>query len=120
MDLYPTAETWTGTPGAIAPADGNAASAVAPAGGNGTNRFDTSVAGAQHAAPLLGTTDLGPNNERLEDVKPKLVHTLRELVRQYREEGVVARRHEIRPIPQARLFWHGLPYPCLNPHNTNR
>src|SRR5258707_15381882 len=68
MDLYPTAETWTGTPGAIAPADGNAASSVAPAGGNGTNRFDTSVVGAQHAAPLLGTTDLGPNNERLEDV----------------------------------------------------
>ncbi len=29
MDLYPTAETWT--PGAIAPADGNVASAVAPA-----------------------------------------------------------------------------------------
>ena len=23
MDLYPTSETWTGTPGAIAPADGN-------------------------------------------------------------------------------------------------
>src|SRR5229473_3096378 len=119
MDLYPTAETWTGTPGAIAPADGNAASAVAPAGGNGTSRFDTSVVGAQHAAPLLGTTDLGPNNERLEDVKPRLVHTLRELVRQYREEGVVARRHEIRRIRQARLFWQGLQYAWWNPNDMN-
>src|SRR6266446_1462515 len=119
MDLYPTAETWTGTPGAIAPADGNAASAAAPAGENGTNRFDTSVVGAQHAAPLLGTTDLGPNNERLEDLKPKLVHALRELVRQYREEGVVARRHEIRRIRQARLFWQGLQYAWWNPNDMN-
>src|SRR5712692_3615116 len=119
MDLYPTAETWTGTPGAIAPADGNAASAVAPARGNGTNPFDTSVVGAQHAAPLLGTTDLGPNNERLENVKPRLVHTLRELVRQYREEGVVARRHEIRRIRQARLFWQGLQYAWWNPNDMN-
>src|SRR6266446_6969573 len=119
MDLYPTTETWTRTPGAIAPADGNAASAVAPACGNGTNRFDTSIVGAQHAAPLLGTTDLGPNNERLEDLKPKLVHALRELVRQYREEGVVARRHEIRRIRQARLFWQGLQYAWWNPNDMN-
>src|SRR6266852_1715507 len=119
MDLYPTAETWPGTPGAIAPADGNAASAVAPARGNGTNPFDTSVVGAQHAAPLLGTTDLGPNNERLEDLKPELVHALRELVRQYRQEGVVARRHEIRRIRQARLFWQGLQYAWWNPNDMN-
>src|SRR5579859_2511875 len=119
MDLYPTAETWTGTPGAIAPADGNAASAVAPADENGTTRFGTSIVGAQHAAPLLGTTDLGPNNERLEDLKPKLVHALRELVRQYREEGIVARRHEIRRIRQARLFWQGLQYAWWNPNDMN-
>jgi len=30
---------------------------------------------------------------------------LRELVRQYRQEGIVARRNEIRRIRQARLFW---------------
>jgi hypothetical protein len=36
------------------------------------------------------------------------VHALRDLVRQYREEGIVARRHEIRRIRQARLLWQGL------------
>src|SRR5712664_1869421 len=121
MDLYPTTETWTGTPGAIAPADGNAGSTVAQAYRpvHLTSTVDASAVGAQHAAPLLGTADLGPNNERLEDVKPKLVHALRELVRQYREEGVTARRHEIRRIRQARLFWQGLQYAWWNPNDMN-
>src|SRR5262249_45986165 len=44
---------------------------------------------------------------------------LRELVRQYREEGVVARRHEIRRIRQARLFWQGLQYAWWNPSDMN-
>jgi hypothetical protein len=52
---------------------------------------------------LSAAVDLGPNNKRLEDVKPELVNALRELVRQYRQEGIVARRHEIRRIRQARL-----------------
>src|SRR5438309_3099231 len=121
MDLYPTDETWTGTPGAIAPADGNATSRVAEGyrTGEGASTVDASVVGAQHAALLLGTGDLGPNNERLEDLKPKLVHALRELVRQYREEGVTARRHEIRRIRQARLFWQGLQYAWWNPNDMN-
>jgi hypothetical protein len=63
--------------------------------------------------------DLGPNNERLEDVKPELVNALRELVRQYRQEGIVARRHEIRRIRQARLFWQGLQYAWWNPNDMN-
>lgn len=46
----------------------------------------------------MAAVDLGSNNERLEELQPKLVNALRELVRQYREEGVVARRHEIRRI----------------------
>src|SRR6202043_2933763 len=121
MDPHPPTETWTGMPGAIAPADGNtrsiAAQALRPE--NLPSAVDTSVVGAQHAAPLLGNTDLGPNNERLEDLKPKLVHALRELVRQYREEGVVARRHEIRRIRQARLFWQGLQYAWWNPNDMN-
>jgi hypothetical protein len=63
--------------------------------------------------------ELGPNNERLEDVKPELVNALRELVRQYRQEGIVARRHEIRRIRQARLFWQGLQYAWWNPNDMN-
>jgi hypothetical protein len=70
--------------------------------------------GATTSAP-----DLGPNNERLEDVKPELVNALRELVRQYRQEGIVARRHEIRRIRQARLFWQGLQYAWWNPNDMN-
>src|ERR1700739_2183222 len=126
MDLYPTAETWTGTPGAIAPADGNAASGVAPASSpvSGVDIL-SDAAGQQHSCGGAGQAgapkalDLGANNERLEDLKPKLVHALRELVRQYREEGVVARRHEIRRIRQARLFWQGLQYAWWNPNDMN-
>jgi hypothetical protein len=126
MDLHPTTETWTGTPGAIAPADGNTASAVAPASlpassahafGGDAHLLDDSTRhqlGSATAAP-----DLGPNNERLEDLKPKLVHALRDLVRQYREEGITARRHEIRRIRQARLFWQGLQYAWWNPNDMN-
>jgi len=81
-----------GIAGAIAPADGNYADAVA---------------------------SLGPNNERLEDAKPHVVNALRDLVLQYRQEGVTARRHEIRRIRQARLFWQGLQYAWWNPNDMN-
>ncbi len=119
-------------PGFLAPADGNyapnAAQGARPpavfdahdAADKSDLDADTSVVGAQHAAPLLGTiADLGPNNERLEDVKPELVNALRELVHQYRQEGIVARRHEIRRIRQARLFWQGLQYAWWNPNDMN-
>ncbi len=136
MDLYPTADVFNGTPGAIAPADGNyppnaspnamlgaspAAVSYARAANDESDPWaDASVVGAQHAAPLPGTiADLGPNNERLEDLKPELVNALRELVRQYRQEGIVARRHEIRRIRQARLFWQGLQYAWWNPNDMN-
>jgi len=124
MDRYTTAETWTGTPGAIAPADGNVTASVAPGfspalgGGAGDGALKggaTQPADSTANSPL----DLGPNNERLEDAKPELVHALRELVRQYRQEGVVARRHEIRRIRQARLFWQGLQYAWWNPNDMN-
>src|SRR5262249_16338594 len=62
---------------------------------------------------------LGPNNERLESVAPRLVNALRELVSLYRQEGIVSRRHEIRRIRQARLFWQGLQYPWWNPQDMN-
>jgi hypothetical protein len=119
MDRYHTAESWTGVPGAIAPADGNLGPGVAPASlpaGFSPVDGDTRQqdAGATNAPP-----DLGPNNERLEDVRPELVHALRELVRQYRQEGIVARRHEIRRIRQARLFWQGLQYAWWNPNDMN-
>ncbi|MGC2888832.1 MAG: hypothetical protein WB627_07180, partial [Candidatus Acidiferrum sp.] len=118
MDLYPTAELFAGTPGAIAPADGNyapnVAQGVSPAAvsddrgvyAESSPGDDATAVGARHAVPVLeAADDLGPNNERLEDIKPELVNALRELVRQYRQEGIVARRNEIRRIRQARLFW---------------
>src|SRR5882724_4591378 len=126
MDLYPRAETWTGTPGAIAPADGNAARAIAPASSSatGAHGHDADVhllddSPRHHDGGATLASELGPNNERLEELKPKLVHALRELVRQYREEGITARRHEIRRIRQARLFWQGLQYAWWNPNDMN-
>src|SRR6266403_2197093 len=128
MDLYPRAESWSGTPGAIAPADGNAARAVEPASSpaSGPHGYDADAHllddSSRHqdgGATRAPEPELGPNNERLEELKPKLVRALRELVRQYREEGIVARRHEIRRIRQARLFWQGLQYAWWNPNDMN-
>jgi hypothetical protein len=119
-------------PGFLAPADGNYAPDVAqgasPAVFSDARGVedesdlvdDPSAVGARHAVPAPGAiVDLGPNNERLEDVKPELVNALRELVRQYRQEGIVARRNEIRRIRQARLFWQGLQYSWWNPNDMN-
>src|SRR5580704_19061093 len=134
MDPYRTAESWSGPPGSIAPADGNVAAGavvrelgpeeyssvkVAPAGKGLTPEgvSYSNVPGSNGAGSTA--IDLGPNNECLEDVKPELVHALRELVRQYRQEGIAARRHEIRRIRQARLFWQGLQYAWWNPNDMN-
>ena len=132
MDPYRTTETWTGAPGAIAPADGNVEGSLSvipsaarnPDTGYDSPSLDRSAPAAKTAAfqgddGQENPIDLGPNNERLEDAKPELVHALRELVRQYRMEGVVARRHEIRRIRQARLFWQGLQYAWWNPNDMN-
>ena len=134
MDLYRTAKSSTAVPGAIAPADGNAvAQAFRPEVFSSTDARATDresltpkgvsysgiAAGQQDGTATNAVPDLGPNNERLEDVKPELVNALRELVRQYRQEGVVARRHEIRRIRQARLFWQGLQYAWWNPNDMN-
>ena len=127
MDPYRTAETWTGAPGTIAPADGNADRNANFVAGNSPAEsepnFDFRVSdfdpAAQQNTGSAAPVDLGPNSERLEDAKPELVHALRELVSQYRQEGIVARRHEIRRIRQARLFWQGLQYAWWNPNDMN-
>jgi hypothetical protein len=128
----------TNLPGSIAPADGN----VAPLGqagavrglqrqtpgasGDDPDNFDwldddqeKSAGRAKGDGQDSAAVDLGANNERLADAKPKLVNALRELVRQYREEGIAARRHEIRRIRQARLFWQGLQYAWWIPNDMN-
>ena len=120
MDPYATVDL----PGAIAPADGSRVAGVAQAfrpegfpGADATGANDEK--GLTPKGVSYSTADLGPNNERLEELKPNLVNALRELVRQYRQEGVVARRHEIRRIRQARLFWQGLQYAWWNPNDMN-
>jgi hypothetical protein len=103
MDLYPITDELTGAAGSggsVAPADGN---------------FRT----AAESNPGAGLLGLGANNELLDDAKPELVNALRELVRQYRAEGVTARRYEIRRIRQARLFWQGQQYAWWNPNDMN-
>ena len=98
--------------GGIAPADGNAAS------DSSANRFSVARSSADEA--FAGQkVDLGANFERLDEQRPELVNALRELVRTYRMEGVTARRHEIRRIRQARLFWQGLQYAWWNPNDMN-
>ena len=98
--------------GAIAPADGNAAVDGAP------DPFSVASSFKGEAFPQQ-KLDLGPNFENLDEQRPGLVNALRELVRTYRMEGVTARRHEIRRIRQARLFWQGLQYAWWNPNDMN-
>src|ERR1700675_3598115 len=115
MDLYPTVENWTGTPGTTA------RGGESPVGSTRYESEDEDPLGIANgkSASEPAAVSLGPNNERLEDLKPKLVNALRELVRQYREEGITARRHEIRRIRQARLFWQGLQYSWWNPNDMS-
>src|ERR1700719_156912 len=97
--------------GSAVEADGNAPTQSVQLGGG------TSLGLDSQSDP--GTQALGPNNERLEQAAPRLVNALRELVVQFRQEGIVARRHEIRRIRQARLFWQGLQYAWWNPQDMN-
>ena len=90
----------------IAPNDGR----VAPQDGNRPT-FPEGL------AETLRQLNLGANNERLEELRPDLVNALRELEVEYRQEGIVARRNEIRRIRQARLFWQGLQYAWWNPQD---
>ena len=112
--------------GSIAPLDGSSATGGLATSGSltalnaGTARGPLGIDGKQPAANVqeaLAKLALGANNERLEELRPDLVNALRELVVQYREEGIVARRHEIRRIRQARLFWQGLQYAWWNPQD---
>jgi hypothetical protein len=113
-------ETDPANDGTVAPLDG-AASANGTAGAvglHGSGKAPLGIDGKKAAASAqeaLAKMALGPNNEALEDLRPDLVNALRELVLQYRDEGMVARRHEIRRIRQARLFWQGLQYAWWNP-----
>ena len=122
------------SPGTIAPADGNfdpvpvipneaqrSEKSLLDPSDDGRREISRSSRDDQQneAAPAVGEALLGPNNERLDDVKPHLVSALRQLVLQYREEGIVARRNEIRRIRQARLFWQGLQYAWWNPNDMN-
>jgi hypothetical protein len=129
-------ETEPPNDGSVAPLDGSSLIASGSSAGGGLNASGSAAAGGLRAAgaaraPLgidgkqaalsaqeaLAKLALGPNNERLEELRPDLVNALRELVVQYREEGIVARRHEIRRIRQARLFWQGLQYAWWNPQD---
>jgi hypothetical protein len=105
---------------APAPSNGVRADAtITPCDGSRT-AFTASGNSPQSPANVpqaLTQLDLGPNNERLEELRPDLVNALRELEVQYRQEGIVARRHEIRRIRQARLFWQGLQYAWWNPQD---
>jgi hypothetical protein len=96
--------------GATVEADGNAPTESVQLGGGVSLALDSQ--NDPQAA-------MGPNNELLEQAAPRLVNALRELVVKFREEGIVARRHEIRRIRQARLFWQGLQYAWWNPQDMN-
>ena len=80
-------------------------------------------------------TPWGPNFEYLETgvpqqpivqgavpgtpAEPDVVNALRQLTLSYRQEGIFARRLEIRRIRQARLFWNELQYGWFDPFSMN-
>src|SRR5205814_1226751 len=67
------------------------------------------------SSQLQSPSNYGLNNEELEKHEPEVVIALRDLIYNYRREGIVSRRHEIRRIRQARLFWQGLQYNFFSP-----
>ncbi|HET9401953.1 MAG TPA: hypothetical protein VFO34_13480, partial [Candidatus Acidoferrales bacterium] len=108
------------------PRDADAARRFVPGedsySGDGNVRDDVPAEGAGQAPPQQSrdlVAQLGPNYERLADVKPTVVAALRDLMLEFRSEGLVARRHEIRRIKQARLFWQGLQYAWWNPNDMS-
>lgn len=62
------------------------------------------------AAKQLYGEDIGDNLEKLQERDPKLVAEFRALCESNRVQGMVSRRHEIRKVRQARLFWQGIQY----------
>src|ERR1700687_5629403 len=103
--------------GRIAPLDGSRTALTASGSRTAVTASGNTLKPAANMHEALAKLALGANNERLEELRPDLVNALRELVVQYREEGIVARRHEIRRIRQARLFWQGLQYAWWNPQD---
>src|SRR2546425_8441853 len=87
-------------PGTIAPKEGPIALHTKPAaaGERASLRED--------GAP----SDLGPNNERLEELRPRCGAALRQMIIEDRMEGIVSRRHEICPLRPTRVFWQGFEY----------
>lgn len=108
------AEVWAAAipPGAIVEKEGplDSASATNTVPGEDSVSSDSSVRGSQN---------LGPNYERLAEAKPAVVAALRQLMLQFRAEGLVARRQEVRRIKQARLFWQGLQYAWWNANDQS-
>jgi hypothetical protein len=99
------------------------ASAIAPAEQEAARQRVEQDGNSAPAQALPGVEQirgqLGPNNEKLNEVRPDLVSELKQLMLEYRVEGLVARRHEIRRIRQARLFWQGLQYAWFSPQDMN-
>src|SRR3989442_1837695 len=85
-------------PGTIAPKEGPIALHTEPAAaGEGASLREGGAPGA-----------LGPNNERLEEVKPRRVAALRHTVIEYRLEGNVSRPPQSPRLPPAPVFLHGV------------
>lgn len=61
-------------------------------------------------SPNAPAQKYGVNNKDLKKMRPDLVDQLRQMVVEYKAEGIVARRNEIRRIRQARMFYQGLQY----------
>ncbi len=84
---------------------------VAERGGTVEADGNAAEAAAQSASGVPLPQDLGANNERLADVAPQLVNALRELVEQYRMEGLQWQGGmKSGAYGETRLFWQGLQY----------
>ncbi len=75
--------------------------------------------GSDFSDESFAAQPVGANNELLGEQRPHVVSALRDLMLQFRSEGLVARRHEVRRIKQARLFWQGLQYAWWNPNDMS-
>jgi hypothetical protein len=87
--------------------------------GSGNSAADDGADNPNSYGDESSAQPVGANNELLGEQKPRVVSALRDLMLQFRSEGLVSRRHEVRRIKQARLFWQGLQYSWWNPNDMS-
>ena len=76
---------------------------------------NTAMRTTPSGAEADAAAELGPNNERLHELQPRVVAALRDLMLGFGAEDLSRGGTRFGASSQARLFWQGLQYAWWNP-----